>query len=231
MHAHSRVCEPDSSEWLVNPRNKPIINLYDVSNGILTMGRLLITNLVAQLIELLNWPVSPFHLCYVSPEESLIRWRGSSFSLVPHHSLMYFSHSHFSNPSSLPFIPYLSTSLSQTVMMIGILFRWVGSFWNRFLTWWYPFFWIDVTVLKLAPAVDWFSAGDFPQGTTMPSIIRPQHVASFWAGTVFKPLLNLGSSIYWNWGVGPKCHVYTMYVCMYILSCMFLSIFFYLFSS
>lgn len=175
----ARVCEPDSSEWLVSPRNRPIINLYGVSNGILTMGRLLITNLVAQPIELLIWPVSPFPLYYVSPEESLSRWRGSSFSLVPHHSLVYFSHSRFSNPSSLPLVPYLLTSLSRTVMMIGRLFRWVGPLWNRFLTRWDLFFWIDVTVMKLAPAADWFLAGDFPQGTTMSRIIRPRHVASF----------------------------------------------------
>ena len=171
------VCEPDSSEWLVSPRNNPI---------------------------------SPFPLCYVSPEEYLSRWRGSSFSLVPHHSLMYFSHSHFSKPSSLPLIPYLSTSLSRTIMMIGRFFRWVGPPWNRFLSRWDSFFWIDVIVLKLAPAVNWFSTSDFPQGTTMPSIIRPRHVASFWAGTVFKPLLNSGPLVYWNWGVGPLCQAYTL---------------------
>ena len=52
-------------------------------------------------------------------------------------------------------------------MMVWRLFRWVGPFWNRFLTRWDLLFKIDVTVLKLALAVNWFSAGDFPQGTTM----------------------------------------------------------------
>ena len=52
-------------------------------------------------------------------------------------------------------------------MMVWRLFRWMGPFWNRFLTRWDLLFKIDVIVLKLALAVNWFSASDFPQGTTV----------------------------------------------------------------
>jgi len=52
-------------------------------------------------------------------------------------------------------------------MMMRTLFRWVGPFWNIFLTRWDPLFKTNVTALKLASVADWFSAGDFPQGTTV----------------------------------------------------------------
>ena len=81
----------------------------------------------------------------------------------------------------------------------------MGPFWNRFLTRWDLIFKIDVTVLKLAPVVDWFLAGDFPQGTTMPINYIPnmqlvtglvRYTTCYWArGSQFTEIDGLGDYV------------------------------------
>ena len=64
-------------------------------------------------------------------------------------------------------------------MMMGKLFRGMGPFWDIFLTKWDPVLKIDVTVLKLAPIVNWFLADDLPQGTIFTKQSGPRYVADF----------------------------------------------------
>ena len=49
-----------------------------------------------------------------------------------------------------------------------------------------------MTILKLAPATDWFSADDFPQGTTVPNSYIPNMLLAF--GLVRHTIR------YWAWG-------------------------------
>ena len=83
-------------------------------------------------------------------------------------------------------------------MITRKLFRWVGPFWDTFLTKWDLPLKTDVTVLKLALVAIWFATSNFSQGTTVAEQSHPRHVVDFWTDVAYYLLLGLGFSVYLN---------------------------------